>query len=48
MNNILCDPTQEMVSLWGNTLLFDLENVIDAKTVATFKGYVVLTSRFQC
>ena len=38
-------PSQ-ITLLW--LLLFDLENVIDAKTVATFKGYVLLTSCFQC
>ena len=28
--------------------IFDLENVIDAKTVVTFKEYVLLTHYFQC
>ena len=28
--------------------IFDLENVIDAKPVVTFKGYIRLTSCFQC
>ena len=36
----------QITLLWLS--IFDLENVIGAKTVETFKGYILLTSCFQC
>ena len=33
-------------SLW--LFIFDLENVLDTKTVVTFREYVLLTYCFQC
>ena len=36
----------QITLLWLS--IFDLQNVIDAKTVVTFREYVLLTSCLQC